>query len=62
MTIVPPQHSTAVFLPSGNVRRVLCATMSSGKFVSAPPNGASSLVNTLFPLGVDPPLGNSKEE
>ena len=54
--VVPPPRASADCLPSGNVRRVLCATISTGKSVSAPPDGASSLVDTLFPLGVDPPF------
>ena len=54
--VVPPLHSIDEFLPRGNVRRVLCSTVSSGKSVSAPPAGVSSLVDTLFPLGVDPPF------
>ena len=56
MAVTPPQNSSANFLPSGNVRRVLCATISSGKSVSTSPGGASLLVDTLFPLGVDPPF------
>ena len=54
--VVPPQHVATDYLPSGNVRRVLCSTISSGKSVSAPPEGVSSLVDTLSSLGVDPPF------
>ena len=56
MTVAPLQYTTTDFLPIGNVRRVLCAIISSGKPVSAYLDGASSLVDTLFPLGVDPPF------
>ena len=56
MAMTPSPHTTADFLPSGNVRRVLCSTISSGRSVSAPLQGPFLLVDTLFPLGVDQPF------
>ena len=54
MVVALPPHTIADFLPSGNVRRVLCSTISGGRSVSAPLDGTSSLVDTMFPLDVVP--------
>ena len=51
----PPLH-TDHFLPSGNISRILCSTISCDKPVSTPSVGVVLLVNTLLLLGVDPPF------
>ena len=56
LAVDPLPHSSSDFLPSGNVRRVLCSTVSGGKPIAAPIAGSSSLVDTLFPLNVVTPF------
>lgn len=52
IAVASPFHTSADFFPSGNVRRVPSSKISNGQPVSTPLAVYSSLVDTLFPLGI----------
>ena len=56
IAVAPHQHTNANFLSCGNVRWILCATICSGKYVSTPLRGDSTLIDTLSPLGTSQPF------
>ena len=52
LAVALPPHSSTDFLTRDNERRVMCSTISNRQHISNPLAGSSSLVDTLFSLGI----------